>query len=176
MTMLDVAIIGEPIPECLPKSVSWQPHEDDILRKLWADGVFASLIAAELDRTKNSIIGRARRLKLEPRVPGWPGNPKKPPKPKQKNREITIMPRRKEEPPELKAEPIKEEAYVEGTGVALLDLEPTQCRWPLNTPPKNDPQYFFCGEPNAGGGLAYCRCHLKRSMSEDAFRRLRIAA
>lgn len=162
-------------PEPWSQPRLWVTTEDDLLKVRWAEGVTLSFIAAEVGRTRNAVAGRVHRLGLTPRAPGWPGSSNKAAKPVQKNREITIMPKRKEEPPEFKADPIKEEAYVDGTGVALLDLEPTQCRWPLNAPSRGG-QYFFCGDPNVGGGLAYCRCHLKRSMSEDAFRRLRIAA
>ena len=166
--------------EELPDSPSSQPRlwveaEDDILRLRWAEGVFASFIADELNRTKNSIIGRARRLGLEPRAAGWPSNPHKTPKPIQKNREVKVVKECAPLPMPVE-KPIAETEYVHGTGVTLLDLEPRHCRWPINSPPKNDARYFFCGEPNVGGGLAYCLCHLRRSMSEDAFRRLRIAA
>lgn len=48
-------------------SERWQNHEDLLLGKLWNDGLRTGLIADRMKRTKNSIIGRAHRLKLEPR-------------------------------------------------------------------------------------------------------------
>lgn len=157
----------------------WTVDSDETLKLRVSQGAPYSVIGGEIGCSRNAVAGRVHRLGLKSlnpvSLPGLPSKAKAAAKTFIKNREITIMPKRKEEPPELEADPIKEEAYVEGTGVALLDIEPGQCRWPLNAPPRGS-QYFFCGEPNAGGGWAYCLCHLRRSMPEDAFRRLRIAA
>lgn len=45
----------------------WEAHEDLLLGRLWNEGVSTIMIARRIKRTKNSIIGRAHRLKLEPR-------------------------------------------------------------------------------------------------------------
>jgi GcrA cell cycle regulator len=46
---------------------TWSAEKDDTLRKLWAEGLSASLIAERMGTTKNAIVGRARRLRLPSR-------------------------------------------------------------------------------------------------------------
>lgn len=48
-------------------TAAWRPEEDARLRALWADGLSTNAIAAALGRSKNSVIGRAHRLKLPAR-------------------------------------------------------------------------------------------------------------
>lgn len=45
----------------------WSAADDKILKILWDQGHSTSEIGRSLNRTKNSIIGRSHRLKLEPR-------------------------------------------------------------------------------------------------------------
>lgn len=58
--------MGERIPG-LKEPSNWNPERERVLRERWADGVPASKIAKELDMTKNAVIGKAHRLKLERR-------------------------------------------------------------------------------------------------------------
>lgn len=46
---------------------SWQSRDDDELRQLWGSGASSNEIGRRMRRTKNSIIGRARRLGLDAR-------------------------------------------------------------------------------------------------------------
>src|SRR5262249_26298465 len=48
----------------LPLRALWPARDDEILRDGWAKGKSGSQIAAELNRTKNSVIARANRLGL----------------------------------------------------------------------------------------------------------------
>lgn len=45
----------------------WTPEEDSLLRGWWDAGVVVAEIAKRLDRNRDMVIGRARRLKLPPR-------------------------------------------------------------------------------------------------------------
>lgn len=45
----------------------WSERDDALARKLWAEGLSASEIGAQLGRTRNAVIGRVRRLKLQKR-------------------------------------------------------------------------------------------------------------
>jgi len=47
--------------------VNWTAAEDARLRFLWAEGFSASEIGKELGRTRNSVIGRKTRLKIDQR-------------------------------------------------------------------------------------------------------------
>ncbi len=57
---------GLSIPSNWPV-VKWSEDEDAYLAALWAEGRLTREIANKLGRTRNSIIGRANRLKLSPR-------------------------------------------------------------------------------------------------------------
>lgn len=137
----------------------WTNSEDTILKEKWLEGVRCSLIAAELGRSKNSIIGRAGRLGLPPRQAGWPRidtNKKNKPTtdrrhPVEKRRMIHLM--ELEAAPEIA--PVAPVAPIDGT--PLLELSESQCRWPVNTPAK-DEVYLFC-KARKVGGLSYCACH-----------------
>ena len=51
-----------------PKAVSpWTPELDERLSALWSQGLTAQMIATALGVSKNSVVGRARRLDLPPR-------------------------------------------------------------------------------------------------------------
>lgn len=154
------------------RNEEWSALETDILRTRWKEKVPASLIAEELDRSKNSVIGRANRLKLEPRISGWPTGRREKIKTAIKNREIKIMPKIAEPPMEA-AEPVEAEIYVPGAGKSLLDLEHGECRWPINTPARGE-KYCFCAEQQATSNPPYCECHLRKAFSEDAYRRMRV--
>lgn len=53
--------------------LAWSYSDRALLRVLWADGLTGTQIALRLDRTKNSVIGMAHRLKLTARPSPLPG-------------------------------------------------------------------------------------------------------
>lgn len=56
-------------------------------------------------------------------------------------------------------------------GKSLFDLEPCECRWPLN---QGGP-FIFCSETTAARS-SYCPDHLERSLPSPEYRRLKEAA
>ena len=49
--------------------MTWTDERVELLKKLWADGLSASQIAAELGGvTRNAVIGKVHRLKLSARA------------------------------------------------------------------------------------------------------------
>ena len=49
--------------------MSWTDERVELLKKLWADGLSASQIAAELGGiTRNAVIGKVHRLRRAPRA------------------------------------------------------------------------------------------------------------
>lgn len=72
----EVPVLGqtEPRGRILPTKmmeihVSWTDERVDTLKKLWADGLSASQIAAKLGGvSRNAVIGKVHRLKLAPRA------------------------------------------------------------------------------------------------------------
>jgi hypothetical protein len=106
----------------------WTEERDTQLRKLRDQGFTFDDIAAKLDTTKGSVIGRAGRLGLLGR-----------------------------------SQPVRRHVYHRAVAstpllpsvgpVALLDLEPHQCRWPVNDAP-----YLFCAGTKIDGS-SYCGRH-----------------
>ena len=54
--------------------MSWTVEDEQQLRRLWADGLSASAIGAELGKPRNAVLGKVHRLHLSPRAPS--GGPK----------------------------------------------------------------------------------------------------
>lgn len=139
--------------------MNWTSDRTELLKKLWDDGLSASMIAAELgDTSRNSVIGKVRRLDLARR--GSPANPganstRKPRKPKpsrdqhQPFRLAPALP----PIPLIEAPPTIPD---ESARCSILDLEFSKCRWPVGDP--SSPDFFFCGGKTIEG-LPYCGYH-----------------
>jgi GcrA cell cycle regulator len=144
-----------------------------MLKKLWADGLSASQIAAELGGiTRNAVIGKVHRL-------GLSGRAKSPssaaPRPR-KARSPTMMrvPRAHirgntalaydyavEPEPELIEIPIEQRK-------TLLQLTEATCHWPVGDPGSGD--FFFCGG-EASEGSPYCSYHSRVAYQPASERR-----
>lgn len=100
--------------------MNWTEKRIAQLAKLWKEGRTASEIAKEMGGglTRNAVIGKAHRLKLE-------------------RRPSPIVPFK---PAKLKA---VAPAPPTGEGRPLIDLEPNDCRWPIS----EAPNIKFCGAP-----------------------------
>jgi GcrA cell cycle regulator len=152
-------------------TANWTDERCQQLTELWATGATCREIARQMggDLTRNAIIGKARRLKLPPRVVYHP-----------KTNKRYIKGR---EPKKAKAKKsIKFGAFQPGIGLPTLpepipgDMKPLKgtawqalpgshpkpllaiaadggCRWPIG----EDRPYHFCGEPIAKG--VYCAAH-----------------
>lgn len=151
---------------------AWPPEAVAKLRKLWAEGFSASIIGRRMGRTRNAIIGKAHRLKLECRQsPSEPGKrlspgprlgaPKvkpqpraKPPRPGPQNRPALVFGRATGKRAEMiaKAETLSATADIFG-------LNEATCRFPIGDPKAAD--FGYCGRPRERG--AYCACHGARA-------------
>ncbi len=47
--------------------MTWTPEKITDLKRLWDEGLSTAVIGSQLDITKNSVVGKARRLGLAPR-------------------------------------------------------------------------------------------------------------
>lgn len=128
--------------------MSWTDERVALLRKLWGEGKTAAEIANALgDVTRNAVIGKAHRLKLSNRVSPIQQNVKKvAPAPKPAN--SRGAPRK----------PVIREQDIKIMGVAMTELTPRMCRWPVGDPKEAD--FKFCGCASAPG-LPYCSDHGK---------------
>src|SRR6202158_4113946 len=133
--------------------MSWTDERVETLKKLWADGLSASQIAAVLGGiTRNAVIGKVHRL-------GLSGRAKSPssaaPRPR-KSRATSHMLRVSRSSMrgntalahayELDTEPepqLIDNVIPLGQRRTLLELTEDTCRWPIGDPGTAD--FFFCG-------------------------------
>jgi GcrA cell cycle regulator len=148
--------------------MNWTDDRVELLKKLWADGLSASQIAAELGGiSRNSVIGKVHRL-------GLAGRAKRPaaamPRQRKPRSQATMM--RITRPairgntvlaalhafePEIEPEPeVCENIVPIGQRCSLLELGEGKCRWPIGDP--TAPDFFFCGGKTIEG-LPYCGYH-----------------
>lgn len=133
--------------------VKWTPEREETLKRLYAEKLSYSLIAAELGGiTRNAVIGKSHRMGLERRGPadGQPVRKTKFRKPY--TRAPWAVPR-----PHLEAtEALELPVEIVADPVTLRDLESHHCRWPLGDPP----DMMFCGA-HQRKGYSYCARHYR---------------
>ena len=148
----------------------WTTNSVERLTKLWADGLSASEIAAEIGGiSRNSVIGKVHRLGL----PGRPRSPAgtRPRRRKPRSRGATMRIVR----PAIRGntalatlhaferERVPEPEVIEniipiGQRCSTLELSEGKCRWPIGDP--STPDFFFCGGKTIEG-LPYCGYHAR---------------
>ena len=120
------------------KSDFWNEDRVNILTTNWPTRSGAD-IAQELGTTRNTVIGKAHRLKLAPKPRRKAAAPRKP-----RRRPTThALPAAVSVPPE----PILPPQPVEG-GVAIMDLQEHHCRAIVGS--GDDGLARYCGAPKAG--------------------------
>jgi GcrA cell cycle regulator len=162
------------------QSFSWTPEHSDALREYVATGLSFSRAADALNAkfgtayTRNAVLGRAKRMKLV-----VPARPARGPKVRQpirakvprKAREghsgapgTTALAVERPEPPKLRC------VGVSPRLVALVDLEPGECRYPYGGD-RDDEAITFCGHPCLRNSV-YCapHFHLTRAPAIEAER------
>jgi GcrA cell cycle regulator len=152
----------------------------ELLKKLWADGLSASQIAAEIGGiSRNSVIGKVHRL-------GLAGRAKRPAMamPRRRNRRPRRETMRIARPavhgnttlasihafePAPRPEPEVIEITIPiGQRCSTLELSDGKCRWPIGDP--STPDFFFCGGKTIEG-LPYCGYHARIAYQPVADRR-----
>lgn len=150
--------------------MNWTDERVELLKKLWAEGLSASQIAAELGSiTRNAVIGKVHRLGLSGRaktVSAPAPRPRKP-RPATETRPRPMVhgntalapvfqPVVEAEPEEL-PDPIANVIPM-ADRCTILDLTEFTCRWPVGDPGK--PDFFYCGS-HTKIGLPYCAYHAR---------------
>ena len=171
--------------------MNWTDERVERLTKLWAEGLSASQIAAQLGGvSRNAVIGKVHRLNLPGRVKAG-GNAAPARTPKRPSaapaRPATFAPRAPTRVPAKPAgtEVAKEggdvEVYVEPTyrpgrdvivpisrKLILTELTERTCKWPIGDPIKDD--FHFCG-CEAQDASPYCAYHAKLAYQPVSDRR-----
>ena len=142
--------------------MGWTDERVELLKKLWADGLSASQIAAELGGiTRNAVIGKVHRLGLSgrakspssatprPRKPRSGGHMLRVSRPAVRGNTALAYDYDMEPEPELVEIPMEQRK-------TLLQLNEHTCRWPIGDP--GSTEFFFCGGETANE-LPYCAYH-----------------
>jgi GcrA cell cycle regulator len=146
--------------------MNWTDERVELLKKLWADGLSASQIAAELGGiTRNAVIGKVHRLGLSGRAKSQSSSAPRARKPRSHmlrvsrptTRGNTALAYAYEAEPELEPEFVDEVIPVEQRR-SLLQLTEDTCRWPVGDPSNSD--FFFCGGKPVTS-LPYCAHHCR---------------
>jgi hypothetical protein len=127
-----------------PPKRPFTPSEDEVLRKYWGKE-FCQRIAVRLDRSRNSIISRAKRLKL-PLLQAGNVDAKIKKKKKLKTRRTPPRFSRREHP-----------AFKYGKGVRLYDTHGHSCKWVMEKR-DNDGLRLMCGH-QTGDDQSFCEVH-----------------
>jgi len=153
--------------------MGWTEERVALLTKLWADGLSASQIAAELGGiTRNAVIGKVHRLGLSGRAKSPSSSVPRPRKPRAPG--MMRVPRAHirgntalaydyaaEPEPELIEIPIEQRKN-------LLQLTEATCHWPVGDPGSQD--FFFCGG-DAIENSPYCSYHSRVAYQPASERR-----
>ena len=134
--------------------MSWTPEREEKLKELWKKGHTGSQIANMLgNTTRNAVIGKAHRLKLEARSI---------------SKKSTSKPNtEKNNAPEIKNQKLGRKAkfkallldknFESENPTKLENLTEDHCRWPLGE--KMEPATLFCGRKPMEN-FPYCQLHL----------------
>jgi GcrA cell cycle regulator len=146
--------------------MSWTDERVEALKKLWADGLSASQIAAELGGiTRNAVIGKVHRLGLSGRAKSPSSAAPRPRKPRATSHMLRVSRSSMRgntalaHAYELDIEPepqLIDNVIPLGQRRSLLELTENTCRWPIGDPGTAD--FFFCGGPTITS-LPYCAYH-----------------
>ena len=138
----------------------WTQTKEKILKAMWGKGSSAREIGIKVGATKNAVIGKARRLELETRIPeNFVTKTKKapvkkvappPPPPRPTTPGVTYLPRG-------------------NASDLLMSLSADNCRWPDGDPAGDD--FTFCAGKKQGSS-PYCKIHSEIAYAPAA-RRLR---
>jgi GcrA cell cycle regulator len=133
----------------------WSQAEIDHLVKEWAAGVkSATMIAKELGKSRNSVIGRAHRMKLGYRQPLERTDKKKSVPRLVPREEVVVKVAKIAKVVEVVEE--KDEVVAPAEGHSLFDLREDQCRWPLSDVMR------ACGATKMEGS-SYCPEHSQKA-------------
>jgi len=139
--------------------MSWTIEREKKLRELWKKGHSASQIANILEgTTRNAVIGKAHRLKLEARSPS-------------KKTEVKVN-KLSSNPIENKSQKLGRKAkfkallldkdFEKENPVNLEEITDSTCRWPIGHPHEKD--FYFCGRVPMEK-FPYCKLHVLYAFS-----------
>jgi GcrA cell cycle regulator len=165
--------------------MNWTEERVELLRKLWAEGLSASQIAAQLGAvSRNAVIGKVHRLKLagRGRTAAQPARAKKPAAAKPAGtaarpvRAATassiganaLQPMFDAEPARAVYRSSSDVVVPISRRLSLTQLTERTCKWPNGDPLTEE--FSFCGN-DAGENGPYCGFHAKLAYQPASERR-----
>ena len=133
--------------------MSWTPEKEEKLKELWKKGYSGSQIANMLgNTTRNAVIGKAHRLKLEARTIS-----------KKHRSKINTEKNNSENKTQKLGRKARFKALLLDKNFEpenpkkIEDLTDKTCRWPIGHP--YEEKFYFCGR-TAIDKFPYCKLHL----------------
>ena len=135
--------------------MSWTREKEEKLRQYWKKGHSGSQIASMLGdgATRNSVLGKAFRLKLESRTPS--------------KKSVDTTNTKKNNPVETKTQKLGRKArfkallldknFEQENPKKLEELTDKTCKWPVGHP--HEENFYFCGRKSMEK-FPYCQLHL----------------
>lgn len=174
--------------------MSWTDERVELLKKLWADGLSASQIAAQLGGvSRNAVIGKVHRLKLSGRAKSVSsGAPKtkrgSAPRSSSSPRGggyggggggrtvttithavgATVMKSEALAYEQADRRPIEDVVVPISKQLKLVDLSENTCKWPQGDPLSED--FHFCGHDSEENS-PYCKYHAKLAFQPSSDRK-----
>jgi len=134
--------------------MSWTPEKEQKLRQLWKEGHSGSQIADMLgNTTRNAVIGKAHRLKLEARTVSKKSETNTD---KQKNNFSEVKTQKLGRKARFKAL-LLDKNFEQENPIKLEELTDKTCRWPNNHP--HEEKFYFCGRKPMEK-FPYCKLHV----------------
>lgn len=170
--------------------MSWTDERVEKLKKLWAEGLSASQIAAQLGGvSRNAVIGKVHRLALpgrakaggssaprapkrQPSAPRAPSYSSRPSAPRSAPRTVGATALRAEADPsifeEIELDRADNVVVPISRRLALTELSERTCKWPVGDPLKDD--FHFCGNDSPEAS-PYCSYHARLAYQPTSDRR-----
>ena len=134
--------------------MSWTAEREEKLKELWKKGHSGSQIASLLgDTTRNAVIGKAHRLKLQARSVSKKSTPKKN---IEKNNTTEIKDQKLGRKARFRAL-LLDKNFEQENPKKLEELNDTTCRWPIGHPYED--KFYFCGRKPIEK-FPYCKLHV----------------
>jgi GcrA cell cycle regulator len=163
-------------------NMSWDESRIEQLKKLWADGLSASQIAAELGGvTRNAVIGKVHRLGLSGRAKAKTASAVR-----TRTKTVVVKQQRVQtqtivtrgnlamvEMVDAVAQPVvqqqRENVVIPmSRRISIMELREGVCRWPLGDP--LTAEFAYCGA-DCAMGKTYCEAHARVAFQPQNERR-----
>tara|TARA_B100000029_G_scaffold188852_1_gene186558 strand:+ start:1075 stop:1572 length:498 start_codon:yes stop_codon:yes gene_type:complete len=134
--------------------MSWTPEREEKLKELWKKGHSGTQIANLLgNTTRNAVIGKAHRLKLQARTTSKKLVSKKS---AEKINNTEIKGQKLSRKAKFKAL-LLDKNFEQENPKKLEELDDTTCRWPIGHP--YEEKFYFCGRKPMEK-FPYCKLHV----------------